>query len=42
MSNGSIRPIDRITTSGQSGPRSDGNEGALSIPQSPGIAGVSP
>ena len=37
MSNSSIWPIDKTqsgnTTSGQSGPGSDGNEGVLSIPQ---------
>ena len=42
----SIWPIDRIlsgvTTHGQSGPGSDGNEGVLHIPQSSSIAGTSP
>ena len=37
MSDSTIRPIDRTlsgaTTSGQSGPRSNGNEGLLHIPQ---------
>ena len=42
----SIWPIDRTlstaTTRSQSGPGSDGNEGALHIPQSSSIAGISP
>ena len=42
----SIWPIDRTlsdtTTLGQSGPRSDGNEEALCIPQSLSITGTSP
>ena len=41
-----IRPIDRIlagaTTQSQSGPRSDGNEGVLHIPQNSSISGTSP
>ena len=41
-----IWPIDRTlsgaTTSGQSGPGSDGNEGVLCIPQSSSITGTSP
>ena len=41
-----IWPIDRtlsgITTLGQSGPGSDGNEGVLRIPQSSSITGTSP
>ena len=42
----SIWPIDRTlsgaTTPGQRGPRSDGNEGILRIPQSSSITGTSP
>ena len=45
MSNSSIWPIDKTlsgaTTPGQSGPGSDGNEGALHIPQSSSITGAS-
>ena len=45
MSNSSIRLIYRIlsgtTTLGQSGPGSEGNEGALRIPQSSIITGAS-
>ena len=45
MSNSSIWPIDRTlssaTTSGQSGPESDGNERVLWIPQSSSITGAS-
>ena len=41
----SIWPIDRTlsgaTTPGQSGPRSDGNERVLCIPQSSSITGTS-
>ena len=41
----SIRPIDRIlsgaTTQGQSGPRNDGNEEVLRIPQISSITGTS-
>ena len=41
----SIWPVDRAlsgaTTSGQSGPGSDGNEGVLCIPQSSSITGTS-
>ena len=43
---GSIWLIDRalsgITTLGQSGTGSDGNEGVLRIPQSSSITGISP
>ena len=46
MSNSSIRPIDRTlsgaTTLGQSGPRSNGNEGVFRITQSSSITGTSP
>ena len=46
MSNSSSWPIDRTlsgaTTPGQSGPRSNGNEGVLHIPQSFSITGASP
>ena len=46
MLNISICPIDRIlsgsTIKGQSGPRSDGNEGVLDIPQSSGTIGALP
>ena len=46
MSNSSIWPIDRTlsgaTTLSQSGPRSDGNEVILCIPQSSSITGASP
>ena len=47
MSNSSIwLPIDRtlsgVTTPGQSGPGSDGNEGVFHIPQSSSITGASP
>ena len=46
MSNSSIRPIDRnlscATTSGQSGPESDGSEGVSHIPLSSSITGDSP
>ena len=46
MPNSSIWPIDRtlsgVTTSGQSGTGSDGNEGVLHIPQSSSITEVSP
>ena len=42
----SIQPIDRAlsgaTTSGQSRPGSNGNEGVLHIPQSSSITGTSP
>ena len=42
----SSRPIDRTlsstTTPGQSGPRSNGNEEVLQIPQSSSITGASP
>ena len=34
--------LSGATTPGQSGPRSDGNEGVLNIPQSSSITGVSP
>ena len=46
MSNSSIWPIDRTlsgaTTSDQSGPESDGNEGVFCIPQTSNITGASP
>ena len=46
MSNNSILPIDRTlsdaTTPGQSGPRSNGNEGIHQIPQSSTITAASP
>ena len=46
MSNRSIGPIDRTlsgaTTLGQRGPRSDGNEEVLHIPQSSSITEASP
>ena len=46
MSNSSVWPINRTvsgaTTSGQSGPGSDGNEGALFFSQSSNITGASP
>ena len=42
----SIQPIDRalsgVTTPGQSGPGSNGNEGVLRIPQSSSITGTPP
>ena len=34
--------LSGVTTSGQSGPGSDGNEEVLRIPQSPSITGTSP
>ena len=34
--------LSSATTTGQSGPGSDGNEGVLHIPQSSSIAGTSP
>ena len=37
-----IGPLSGATTPGQSGPRSDGNEGVLRIPQNSSIAGTSP
>ena len=46
MSNSFIWPIDRTlsgsTSSGQSGPGSNGNEGVLRIPQSSNITEASP
>ena len=36
------RALSSATTPGQSGPRSDGNEGVLRIPQSSSTAGTSP
>ena len=46
MANSSIWPIDQTlsgaTTSGQSGPGSDSNEGVFRIPQSSNITGASP
>ena len=46
MSNSSIWPTDNTlsdaTTSSLSGPRSDGSEGVLHIPQSTSITGASP
>ena len=46
MSYSYISHIDKslsgATTPGQSGPRSDGNEGVLSIPQSSSITGAFP
>ena len=40
--NTSIGPLSCATIPGQSGPRSDGNEGVLRIPQSSSITGTSP
>ena len=37
-----IEPLSGVTTPGQSGPRSDGNEGVLRIPQSSSINVTSP
>ena len=37
-----IWPLSGATTSGQSGPGSDGNKGVLCIPQSSSLTGTSP
>ena len=37
-----VRTLSGATTLGQSGPRSNGNEGVLHIPQSSSITGTSP